>query len=93
MRYVFGKEESFGRYEIQACIHMATNKMITGRNKHMELKQHYVRSMVQLNAVKLEYIGTKQQRADIFTKNLGTVDFTRTRGLLLETSGHINQRD
>ena len=76
----------------QACIHMATNKMITGRNKHMELKQHYVRSMVQLNAVKLEYIGTKQQRADIFTKNLGAVDFARTRGLLLETSGHIDQR-
>ena len=76
----------------QACIHMATNKMITGRNKHMELKQHYVRSLVQSKAVKLQFIGTKQQRADIFTKNLGSIDFARTRGLLLETSGH-NQHD
>jgi hypothetical protein len=72
----------------KACILMASNRMITGRNKHMELKQHFVRSMVLCDKVKLEYIGTKLQRADILTKNLAYPDFRRIRDLLLGQTPH-----
>jgi hypothetical protein len=72
----------------QACIHMAANRMITGRNKHMELKQHYVRSLSLNKTVRLVYVNTKQQRADILTKNLAVADFMRMRELLLGNRPH-----
>ena len=72
----------------QACIVMASQKMVSGRNKHMELKQHYVRDMVARNMVRLVYIKTTFQRADILTKNLAYSDFMRIRDLLLGQSPH-----
>jgi hypothetical protein len=73
----------------QACIHMAANRMITGRNKHMEIKQHYVRHLSRNGTVQLVYIHTKRQRADILTKNLAYPDFVRMRELLLGRSPHV----
>jgi len=73
----------------QACIHMAANRMITGRNKHMEIKQHYVRHLSQNKTVQLVYVHTKRQRADILTKNLPYPDFLRLRELLLGQSPHV----
>jgi hypothetical protein len=72
----------------QACIHMASNRMITGRNKHMEIKQHYVRHLAHNKTVHLVYIQTKRQRADILTKNLSLPDFERMRELLLGNALH-----
>ena len=50
----------------------------------MQLKLHYVRERVRANDICLEYIGTKDQRADLLTKNLPRPSFERMRGLLLD---------
>ena len=53
-----------------ACVKMAENQLVSGRNKHMELKMHFIRERVEEGAVKLIQISTSVQRADLFTKNL-----------------------
>ena len=65
---------------------MVANNVISGRNKHMELKMHYVRERVQAGDVVMKYINTTKQRADILTKNLPKPAFEKIRELLLDPS-------
>ena len=70
----------------QACISMIANNVISGRNKHMELKMHYVRERVQAGDIKVQYISTNEQQADILTKNLPRPAFEKLRTTLLDPS-------
>eukprot|EP00253_Pinus_taeda_P018162 PITA_18162 len=54
----------------QSCIKLTENPVFHDRSKHIEIKYHFVRDYVQKGAVKLEYISTNEQVADIFTKSL-----------------------
>ncbi len=40
------------------------------KTKHIPIKYHFVREQVLGKIIKLDYIGTKDQVADIFTKPL-----------------------
>ena len=59
-----------------------TNK-ITQRTKHIDVKYHHVRSLIVDKVVEVEKIDTDFQKADVLTKDLGTVKFVRNRRLLL----------
>eukprot|EP00253_Pinus_taeda_P014750 PITA_14750 len=54
----------------QSCIKLTKNLVFHDRSKHIEIKYHFIRDYVQNGAVKLEYISTNEQVADIFTKAL-----------------------
>ena len=41
----------------------------------VEIKYHYTRDMVQKGAVKLQYVATDEQIADVLTKPLARVKF------------------
>ena len=45
------------------------------RTKHFDVKYHYLRQKIAEGEVKLMYINTKDQLADIFTKALGPAQF------------------
>ena len=60
----------------QAAIAMSKNPVQTKRNKHMLLKYHYLRDLVESNIIRLEYIETGDQVADILTKATPTRIFT-----------------
>ena len=66
-----------------ACIKMAKSAIVSARNKHMQLKLHYVRERVDDLSVRLIYVDTKQQRADLLTKNLARSPFSDLRSFLL----------
>ena len=66
-----------------ARIRMATNHGVSSRNKHLEVKMHFIRDLVNTKTIKLVKIGTKEQRADIFTKNLPRLAFEKHRSSLL----------
>ena len=72
----------------QACIAMAKNPVVSGRNKHMEIKMHYVRQCVDQNEVTLRYIGTRDQLADILTKNLPASIFLPMREKIINPGQH-----
>ena len=49
--------------------------MFHDRSKHIEIKYHYIRDIVQRGAVKLLYVATEEQIADILTKPLARMKF------------------
>ena len=67
----------------EACRSMVTCAQISGRNKHFELKQHFIRELHQQKVVRLLKISTANQIADIFTKALARPAFENFRASLL----------
>jgi hypothetical protein len=51
------------------------NPMFHDRLKHVEIKYHYIRDMVQRKAIHVQYLPTHEQIADIFTKPLAKMKF------------------
>jgi hypothetical protein len=49
------------------------------RSKHIEIKYYFIRDKVQEGEVKLEYIPTNEQTADILTKPLSRIKFAYFR--------------
>jgi len=66
----------------QSCIKMTENPVFHDRSKHIRIKYHYIRDMVEKGAVKLQYVATEEQTADIFTKPLARSKFEHFRGKL-----------
>ena len=49
--------------------------MFHDKSKHIEIKYHYIRDMVQRRVVKLQFVATDEQRADVLMKPLTRVKF------------------
>ena len=58
---------------------MTKNLIQHSRSKYIEIKHHFIREHVQNNNVALEYINTKKQLADNFTKVLNKNRFYEIR--------------
>ena len=43
--------------------------------KHIEIKYHYIRDMVQRGVVKLQYVAMEEHIADVLTKPLARLKF------------------
>ena len=54
---------------------MSKNPVFHDKSKHIEIKYHYIRDMVQRVEVKLQYVVTDEQIADVLTKPLARVKF------------------
>jgi hypothetical protein len=61
------------------------------KTKHIPIKYHFLREQVTEQNVKMEYIGTKEQIVDIFTKPLPreTFEYLRQKlGVVPMSSNH-----
>jgi hypothetical protein len=61
--------------ENQSCVKLSENLVFHDRSKHIEIKYHYIKDMVQRKAVHVQYLPTHEQIADIFTKPLAKTKF------------------
>ena len=61
----------------QAAIKMAKNDASGNRTKHIDIKYHIVRDLVADQSISLRYCPTEEMTADILTKPLGRVAFSR----------------
>ena len=59
----------------QSCIKLSKNLVFHDKSKHIEIKYHYIRDMVERGAVKLQYVAIDEQTADVLTKPLSRVKF------------------
>nr|CAN65058.1 hypothetical protein VITISV_008902 [Vitis vinifera] len=71
-----------------STINISKNPVQHSRTKHMEIRHHFLRDHAQKGDITLEFVSTKDQLADIFTKPLNEeqfVDIRRQLGRLLST--------
>jgi hypothetical protein len=54
---------------------MKENPVFHDKSKNIEIRYHYIHDMVQRGVVKLQYVGTYEQVADVLTKPLSCVKF------------------
>ena len=66
----------------QSCIKMIENPVFHDKSKHIEIQYFYIRDMVQKGAIKLQYVSTDEQVADVLTKPLSQVKFEHFRDKL-----------
>ena len=53
-----------------SVINISKNPLMHTKTKHIAIKYHYLRELVQDKEVKMEYVNTKEKIVDIFTKAL-----------------------
>ena len=65
-----GKEHDKGTLysDSQSAIHLAKNSAFHSKTKHIQLKYHFIRSVLEDGQLKLEKIHTSQNPADMLTK-------------------------
>jgi hypothetical protein len=64
-------------------IGLSKNPILHKKSKHIHIRYHYVREKTKSKEVVLQYIHTKEQVADILTKQIEKGQFERLRAKLL----------
>lgn len=66
----------------QSCIHIAEEPRDQKRMKHLDIRYNFIRECIQNDVIKLQYIPTEDQLADVFTKGLPGPAFLKHRSTL-----------
>ena len=66
----------------QTCVKLSKNHVFHDKLKHIEIKFHYIWDMVQRGEVKLQYVETDEQIADMLTNPLARVKFEYFREII-----------
>jgi len=77
------------RCDNTSAINRSKNPILHSRTKHIEIRHHFLRDYVQKGDCVIEFVDTKNQLADIFTKPLPKENFFAIRRKL----GIIDQFD
>ena len=58
--------------DIEGAIKLAINKHASGRTKHIDMEHHLVRDASDARMVRVAYVKSENQHADLLTKPLST---------------------
>ncbi|KAG9446390.1 hypothetical protein H6P81_012518 [Aristolochia fimbriata] len=65
-----------------SAINISKNPVQHSRTKHIDIRHHFIRELVEDRQVLIEHVSTENQLADIFTKSLDAKRFEFLRGAL-----------
>ena len=65
-----------------SAINISKNPIQHSRTKHIDIRHHFIRELVEEKIITLEHVTTEKQLADIFTKALDANQFECLRGKL-----------
>ena len=68
------------------AIKLAENPLSSARSRHIDVRHHFVRNLCEEGIIKIIYVPTEEQRADVLTKSLGLEAFSRHRNALMNVS-------
>jgi transposase InsO family protein len=71
----------------QGCISISSNNRTDSRTKHIDVKYHFVRDMIQKNMIELKYIPTERMLADFLTKPTTAAKFNWCCAQLFHENG------
>ena len=80
-----GVEEKTGTVimcENSSTIQLSKNPVFHGKRKHIDVRFHFLRDLVNDGVVELSYCNSQDQIADIMTKPLNLKQFEKLRGIL-----------
>ena len=69
-------------YDNQSCVNLLKNPVFHDKSKHIEIKFHYIKDMVQRGAMKFQYVETEEKIVDVLTKPLVRVKLEYFREIL-----------
>ena len=68
------------------AIEMTKNPVFHARRKHIELRHHFIRDLVNKGEIRLEFIGTNEQPADVLTKPVSKEKLEKFKDLMKITN-------
>ena len=68
----------------QSAIKISENDTEHDRTKHIDIRYYFIRDLITNGEIKLHWVSTAEQLADIFTKPLGGTIFTNLRDILMK---------
>ena len=93
IRFIFQVLRSMGievktpivvRADNVGAMFMAKNTSISDRTKHVDIRYHFIREFIDQEFIKIVFVSTKENVADIFTKNLPKELFERHSNNMIE---------
>ena len=69
------------------AISLANNPLSSARTKHIDVRFHFFRELTRSKTISVEYVPTKEKRADILTKALTGAIFKEHRDFLMNLHG------
>lgn len=66
----------------QSAIQLAKNPVFHAKTKHMDVKYHFIREVIEDNKIQLVKVHTTENHADLLTKGLSGESFAHCRALL-----------
>ena len=73
-------------FDNTSAISISKKPMMHSKTKHIPIKYHFLREQVSKKNIRVEYVGTKEQVANIFTKPLPRESFEFLRQRLVVIS-------
>lgn len=71
----------------QIAIHLSRNLVFHERTKHVDVRRHFIRDVVESREIKLEKISTKDNPTDMATKVLPLTKFKHCMNLVQLVEG------
>jgi hypothetical protein len=66
-------------FDNTSTINISKNPVMHSKTKHIPIKYHFLQEQVTEKNIRVEYVGTKEQVAEIFTKPLPRESFEYPR--------------
>jgi hypothetical protein len=73
------------------AIFLAANRIASNRIKHVDTRYHFVRDLIESNLIKVFFVPSDKNVADIFTKNLDNAQFTELQKKLMVHPRHTQK--
>lgn len=83
MRVSIGEGKAFIKIDNQGATNLAKNPIHHQRSKHIDIRYHFIREEVKEDRVSLEYVPTKENIADIFTKPASKENLEKFKDIIL----------
>ena len=71
------------------AIFLANNWVTSNRTKHIDVKYHFVRELIEDGKIEVVYVRTNENPADMFTKNLNGEKHDYHRMTVMDGMGHV----
>ena len=83
---IASRTPSILRVDNQGAIEVAKHGVKSDRTKHVDIKYHHITDVIEKGLIKIEWVTTEEQQADIMTKALAVQTFSKLQDAIMHCS-------